>query len=148
MKRPAKTKAKGKAKAANRKVAKAKPIEKVIPTLLAEGLSIRMGLHDVIKVVKMIEKAGHLAKFTSRVKREEAQVTVPADTVNLVKDFVVKNGMHGSTMGKHIVNGQGRAAGGPKPRTTRAGAIRTAGASLTANNKDPNSCEFGTVGHG
>ncbi|MDO8400622.1 MAG: hypothetical protein Q7T45_22655 [Bradyrhizobium sp.] len=145
MKKPAKTKAKGKAKAANRKGAKRKPIEQVTPTFLKEGLSIRMGLHDVIKVVKMIEKAGHLGKFTSRVKREEAQVTVPADTVNLVKDFVAKNGMHGSATGKHIVNGRGRPAGGPKPRTTMAGA---AGASLTASNKDPNTCEFGTVGHG
>ncbi len=151
MKSPAKTKAKGKAKAANRKPVRPKPVEKVTPTYLAKGASIRMGLHDVIKAVKMIEKHGHLAKFTSKLRREQAQVSLPADTVNLVKNFVVENGMHKNSMGKHIVNGRRRAAGEPTPpppRTIPADATEIASASFTADDGDPNKCQFGRAERG
>ena len=134
MKKPAKTKAKRKAKGVKRKRASAKPVEKVTPTYLAKGASIRMSLHDVIKAAKMIEKHGHLKKFTSKLKREQAQVSVPADTVNLVKDFVADNGLHKNLMGKHIVHGRGRAA---------AAAPQIAGAAFRADDGDPNKCHFG-----
>jgi hypothetical protein len=134
MKRSTKSKAKAKAKAGNRKLAKPKPLEKVTPTYLAKGASIRIGLYDVIKAVKMIEKHDHLAKFTRKLRREEAQVTFPADTVNLVKDFVVENGMHKSSMGKHIVNSRGRAA---------TNANESASPSFAADDGDPNKCQFG-----
>ena len=129
-------------------MARPKAVEKVTPTYLAEGASIRMGLHDVIKAVKMIAKHGHLAKFTSKIKREQAQVSIPADTVNLVKDFVAENGVHKNSIGKHIVNGRGRAAGEPKPRTTRAGASKITTASFSADDGDPNKCHFGSAEHG
>jgi hypothetical protein len=151
MKKPAKKKAKHKAKAVNQKRASPKPAEKVTPTYLATGASIRMGLHDVIKAAKMIEKHGHLKKFMSKLKREQAQVSVPADTVNLVKDFVAENGMHKSAMGKHIVHGRRRAAGEPTPppqRTIPADATGIASASFTADNGDPGRCHFGNAERG
>lgn len=147
MKRPGKTKAKGKAKAADRKRVKPGPVEKVTPVHLAQGASIRMGLHDVIKAVKMIEKHGQLAKFMSKLKREQAEVRLPADTVNLVKDFVAENGMHKNSMGKHIVSGRGRAAGEPPPGTRAADASRPESA-LAGDDGDPNKCQFGTVERG
>jgi hypothetical protein len=148
MKRPAKTKAKGEAKAASRKSVKPKPIEKVTPIYLENGFSIRMGLHDVVKAVKMIEKNGHLAKFTSKLKRQHAQVSLPADTVNLVKDFVAENGMHKNSLGKHIVSGRGRAAAVPPPKTIPADASEVAVASPTADDGDPNKCNFGRAERG
>lgn len=144
MKRPAKTKA----KAASRKSMKPKPIERVTPIYLENGFSIRMGLHDVVKAVKMIEKHGHLAKFTSKLKRQQVQVSLPADTVNLVKDFVAENGMHKNSLGKHIVGGRGRAAAAPPPRTTPADATEIAIASPTADDGDPNKCNFGRAERG
>jgi hypothetical protein len=139
MKKPAKKKAKRKAKAVKRNRTSAKPVEKVTPTYLANGASIRMSLYDVIKAVKMIEKHGHLTKFTSKLKREQAQVSVPADTVNLVKDFVADNGLHKSSMGQHIVHGRRRAA---------VAATEITRAAFSADDGDPNKCHFGNAERG
>ncbi|WP_128957152.1 hypothetical protein [Bradyrhizobium zhanjiangense] len=137
MKRP--TKAKRKAKTVKRKPASRKSVEKVTPIHLQPGVSIRMSLHDLIRAVQMIEKHGHLKKFTSKLKREQAQVRVPADTVNLVKNFVADNGLHTNAIGKHIVHGRGRAA---------AAANEIAGAAINADDGDPNKCHFGRAERG
>jgi hypothetical protein len=139
MKKPAKTRAKGRAKAAKRKQARPTPVETVTPTYLKKGASIRMSLHDVIKAVKMIEKHGHLATFRSKLNRAQAQVSVPADTVNLVKDFVAEKGMHKNALGKHIVHGRGR---------TAAKASGIAPVSFSVDDGDPNKCHFGTAERG
>ncbi len=141
MRKPARKTAKRKAKAAPRKRASASPAEKVTPTYLNKGASIRMSLHDVIKAAKMIEKHGHLKAFTSKLKRAGAQVSVPADTVNLVKDFVADKGMHKSSMGKHIVHGRRRAV-------APVGDIATAGFTANADDGDPGKCHFGDAEHG
>jgi hypothetical protein len=157
MKKPAKAKgkskgkAKGKAKAAKQKRVSSKAVEQVTPTYLAKGASVRMGLHDVIKAVKMIEKNGHLAKFTNRLRRAQAQVSVPADTVNLVKDFIVENEMHKTSMGEHIVKGRRRAAGGPtppQPSASPADAATSRSRSFAADDGDPNRCHFGPAERG
>jgi hypothetical protein len=95
-----------------------------------------MNLHDVIRVVQMIETKGYLGKFTRRLKREAAEVTVPAATVNLVKDFVVESGLHTSAMGKHIAYGRGHTepAGGTM-------ASRSIG-----GDDDQGRCHFGRAG--
>ncbi|MBB5048162.1 hypothetical protein HNR60_002924 [Rhodopseudomonas rhenobacensis] len=100
------------------------PIE---PTYLAAGGSIRIGLHDVVRAIKMIDKAGQLAKFVSAAKRQQAEATLGADTVNFAKDFVVKYRLYGNAIGKHIVNGRGE---------------RSEGAAEGASD-DPNQCHFG-----
>jgi hypothetical protein len=141
-----------KTKTAGRKRSKPKPVQKVTPVYLEPGLSIRMSLHDVIKAVKMIEKHGHLAKFTNKLMRRQAQVRLPADTVNLVKDFVADNGMHKTSMGKHIVGGRGTPTGAPRAGTISASptvsASATIGASFGENGGDPNQCNFGKAERG
>jgi hypothetical protein len=144
MKRPAKAKrkAKGKANAAKAKRVARQPAEKVAPVYLKQGASIRMGLHDVIKIVKMIDNRGGLAKFTGKLKRGSAEVVVPADTVNRVKDFVADNGMHNTSLGKHVVGGRGTR---PKGAT---GGVTMAGMAPSANDSDPNGCNFGKAERG
>lgn len=136
MKRPAKAKAKGKrkTKVGKPKQTRAKTAERVTPIRLGDGQSLRMKLHDVIKIAKMVEKHGRLNKFTRKLKDAESEVLVPAATVNLVKDFVADNGLHQSAMGKHIVFGAGRPAAATDSATT---------ASFTADDGDPNQCQFG-----
>jgi hypothetical protein len=77
---------------------------KVSPTYLDEGKSFSMGLQDVVRVLKLIEKHDALDRFSRAAKRNKASVSIDAATVNFVKDFFVKNGMHASPVGKHVVN--------------------------------------------
>jgi hypothetical protein len=83
---------------------------KVKPTYLKSGKSFKMGLHDVVKVLKVIEESGHLDKFVKAAKRNakknKAFVTVDHRTVNFVKDFIVKHEMHAHPIGMHIVNAE------------------------------------------
>lgn len=137
MTKPAKPKSKSKTmpkrttKAAARKAVSVKPAAP--PVLLRDGKSIRMNLHDVIKVVKMIEAKGHLRRFTSKLKSQEAEVTVPSDTVNLVKKFVIEKGMHTSAIGKHIAYGR---------RHTPPAGIAIAQRTLAEDDGDPGKCHF------
>ena len=118
-------------KSAKRKTTKEAPVEIV---RLESGKSISIGLHDVIKAVKMVEKHGHLGKLVSRAKRQELVMMVPAETVNSVKEFIVKFGMHKDRVGKHMVQGKGRppARGARRPTALRRAAWG-----------DPNQCDFG-----
>jgi hypothetical protein len=65
-----------------------------------------MGLHDVVRALKVIEKHGHMAKFVRAAKDQQAAGTFDAKSVNFVKDFMVKHKMHIDPIGKHIVNAQ------------------------------------------
>jgi signal transduction histidine kinase len=84
--------------------------EKVVPTYLKKGTSYEMGLHDVVRALKVIEKHKHLDKFVRASKKKGTSVSVDADTVNFVKDFMVKNKMHNDPVGKHVVNAPQAAA--------------------------------------
>lgn len=76
----------------------------VTPTYLPEGQTYTMGLHDVVRALKVIEKHGHMAKFVRAAKDQQAAGTFDAKTVNFVKDFMVKQKVHTDPIGKHIVN--------------------------------------------
>jgi signal transduction histidine kinase len=84
--------------------------EKVVPTYLEKGQTYKMGLHDVVRALKVIDKHQHMNKFVKAAKQQGASVSVNADTVNFVKDFMVKNKMHNDPVGKHIVNAPKAAA--------------------------------------
>jgi len=76
----------------------------VTPSYLDEGQNYTMGLPDVVRALKVIEKHGHMAKFVRSAKEQRAAGTFDAKTVNFVKDFFVKHKMHRDPVGKHIVN--------------------------------------------
>jgi hypothetical protein len=138
-----KSKAKSKAKTSSRK-RNAGAVEKVIPNHLQQGATFVMGLHDVIKVVKMIEQHDLLTKFTREMKKEQAEVRIPAHTVNLVKDFVAENGLHKNAIGKHIVNARQK---NPLEDVMIGTANVVATDTAAAEEGDPNRCNFGHVEH-
>jgi hypothetical protein len=76
----------------------------VTPTYLPEGQTYTIGLHDIVRALRVIEKHGHMAKFDKAAKDQQAAGTFDARTVNFVKDFMVKYKMHTDPVGKHIVN--------------------------------------------
>lgn len=78
----------------------------VTPTYLEDGQTYTLGLHDIVRALKVIEKHGHMAKFVKAAKQEQVAGTFDARTVNFVKDFMVKQKMHNDPVGKHIVNAQ------------------------------------------
>src|SRR5947209_6550313 len=89
---------------AKKSIARKPKTDKVVPTYLSKGASFAIGLHDVVRALKVIEKHKHLDKFVRAAKRQKAVMSANADTVNFVKDFMVKNQMHNDPVGKHIVN--------------------------------------------
>jgi hypothetical protein len=99
-----------KAKKATSATSRARPARgeapSVTPTYLQEGQTYTLGLHDVVRALKVIEKHGHMAKFIKEAKNQQATGTFDAKTVNFVKDFMVKQKMHTDPVGKHIVNAQ------------------------------------------
>jgi hypothetical protein len=111
----------------------------VTPTYLESG-SVQIGLHDVIKALQMIEKHGHLDKLGNGARRRQLYLLAPAETVNFVKDFIVKHDMYDQPIGKHIVNGNGRPL---RSKVSEASRTITA-ASRPA--KDPHQCNFGRAG--
>jgi hypothetical protein len=78
--------------------------DEVRPRFLRRGKAFKMGAHDVVRAVKMLEAHGQLDKFVRASKRANLTVLVGADTVNFVKRFVVANEMHADPVGRHIVN--------------------------------------------
>jgi hypothetical protein len=117
-----------KAKAKKSKAVKASA-PPVTPTYLKDGQKYTMGLHDVVRALKVIDKHGHMAKFVKAAKAQKAAGTFDAKTVNFVKDFMVKNKMHKDPIGKHIVNARQAAAAAPM---AAAQAWQTEGAAPTA----------------
>lgn len=144
MKKTTRTRTKGRTKAIGRKRKALNPVENVIPTHLPPNTSFVMGLHDVIKVVKMIEQHDQLASFTRKMKNEKAEVRISARTVNLVKDFVAEKRLHKNAIGKHIVNASQQ---GPLEDTgiRTAIAVATGAAAAKGRDDDPNQCNFGHV---
>ena len=82
----------------------------VAPTYMKGKQPLRIALHDIVKVVKMIDEHKHTEKFLKAAKREKAFVNVDAETVNFVKDYMVKNNLHEHPVGKHIVNARAKRA--------------------------------------
>ena len=91
------------AKKAGAKKAKAKKV-KVTPTYMTGKKPLKIGLHDVVRALTVIEDHGHMRKFATAAKKQEVVMLVPPNTVNFVKDFLVKHDMHDDPVGKHIVN--------------------------------------------
>jgi hypothetical protein len=123
-----------KAKAKRSKTTKQRKVQ-ITPNYLESG-SVRIGLHDVIKALQMIEMHGHLGKLAGGARRRQLYMVAPAETVNFVKDFIVKYDMYNRPIGKHIVNGNGRPLRG---KISQEGRTMTA-ASRPA--KDPHQCNF------
>jgi hypothetical protein len=141
MAKASKTRAKQRSRTQKGRTATAKPSRsqpqlEITPIHLAADSSITIGLHDVVRALKVIERHGHLNKLVSATKRQQAAVTIPAATVNLVKDFIVKHGMHKHPVGKHIITGTGTPTGDRRR------------ASISGDGGDPNQCTFGTLGRG
>ena|SRR6202521_1106600 len=78
--------------------------KKVRPRYLRPGTSYTIGLHDIVRALKVIDENNHMDMFIRASKRNKASVSVNAETVNFVKDFMVKNNMHDHPVGQHIVN--------------------------------------------
>lgn len=77
---------------------------KVQPTYLKGKKPVKIAVHDVMNVLKMIDDHGHLTKFKKQAKATGAFMSVHPETVNFVKDFVANNEMHGHPTGKEVVN--------------------------------------------
>jgi hypothetical protein len=105
---------------------------KVTPTYMKGKKPLKIGLHDVIKALKVIEDHGHMSKFRTAAKKNKAVMLVDPQTVNFVKDFMVKNDMHKHPVGKHIVNA----------RTTAVRGAKAASAVAATAAKDPFECDF------
>jgi hypothetical protein len=99
-----------------KKVARKAKKAKVEPTYMTGTKPMKIGLHDVIRALKVIDDHGHMAKFSRAAKKQKAMMMVDPGTVNFVKDFMVENEMHAHPVGKHIVN----ARAVPMARTARA----------------------------
>lgn len=85
---------------------------KIKPTYMKGKRPLKIALHDIVRVVKMLDDKKQTKKFQKAAKSNNAVVSVDAKTVNFVKDFMVKNNLHDHPIGKHIVNARGlRVAG-------------------------------------
>jgi hypothetical protein len=87
-----------------RKLAKKAKKAKVQPTYMTGKKPMKIGLHDVIRALKVIDDHGHMDKFARAAKKQKAMMLVEPATVNFVKDFIVRNDMHEDPVGNIIVN--------------------------------------------
>lgn len=99
--KPRKAKAK---KAKARKVMKA---GKPKPTYLKGTRPVDIPAHRVAEVIKMIHDHGHGNKFRRQARAAGVTMSVHPKTVNFVKDFVAKNGMHAHPVGNQVINSDG-----------------------------------------
>jgi hypothetical protein len=107
----------------------------VTPTYMKGKKPLKIGLHDVIRVLKVIDDEGHMSKFTTAAKKKKTVMLVDPNTVNFIKDFMVENNMHDHPIGKHVVNA----------RTAPAGAalgMRAGAAAAGGPPKDPFECDL------
>ncbi|MEH2589275.1 hypothetical protein [Bradyrhizobium sp. AZCC 1721] len=107
---------------------------KVKPTYMKGKKPMKIGLHDVIRALKVIDDHGHMDKFTKAAKKKKAMMLIEPATVNFVKDFIVKNDMHAHPVGKHIAN--------PRVAPRAAVAARKLAAAPVVQAKDPFECDF------
>jgi hypothetical protein len=80
---------------------------KVEPTYMRGKRPLKIALHDIVRVVKMLDEHKHTEKFQKAAKSKKAFATLDADAVNFVKDYVAKNNLHEHPVGKHVVNARG-----------------------------------------
>jgi hypothetical protein len=104
----------------------------VIPTYMTGTKPLKIGLHDVIKVLEVIGRRKRMGKFKTAAKKNNAVMLVEPATVNFVKDFMVKNGMHNHPVGKHVVNA----------RDTSIAVSGMRGAAAAGPPKDPFECDL------
>jgi hypothetical protein len=103
----------------------------VVPTYMKGKQPMRIAVVDIVKIIKMIDDHNQIEKFQNAAKRQKAFVSVDAETVNFVKDYMVKSNLHNDPVGLHIVNARGARA------TTAARTARTTAA------RDRFDCDFG-----
>jgi hypothetical protein len=99
--------AKASKKMKTKRARKAGPTKPPTPVYMRGTRSAKVSAHNIADVFAMIEKHGHGRKFRQQAKAGDHVVTLDPKTVNFVKDFVAKNGMHGDRIGKQIVNSGG-----------------------------------------
>ena len=56
--------------------------------------SREMGLHEVVRLMKVIAEHGWSEKFARAAKKNMAFVTADGDTADFVSNFLVKNNLH------------------------------------------------------
>jgi hypothetical protein len=81
--------------------------DKVQATYMQGTGVLRISVNDVMRFLKMIDEHQHTEKFAAAAKQANAHVKVDSDTVNFIKDYVVKNDLYEDPIGKHIVNARG-----------------------------------------
>jgi hypothetical protein len=86
----------------------------VKPTYMKGKRPLKIALHDIVTFVKMIDDHNQIDAFQMAAKMKKAFVSVDAETVNFVKDYIVKNNLHEHPVGKHIVNARGLMAAGDR----------------------------------
>jgi hypothetical protein len=72
-------------------MAKKLEAKKTEPVLMADGKSVNIQLHDLIKIFSMMNEYGQLAKLAARAKRQNLIISAPSKTVNSVKEFVAED---------------------------------------------------------
>lgn len=59
-------------------------------------------VHSVVHFVKMLHDEGHADKFVAAAKKNKAVMTLHADSVGFVKDFLKKNQLHQAMIQKVV----------------------------------------------
>jgi len=69
-------------------------INMATPSYMKGRKPIKIPLHSVMDVVRMINDLGHSDQFREAAEKKGAFVTVHRETVNFVKDYLVDNDLH------------------------------------------------------
>ena len=77
------------------------------PTYLRGRAPVKIPVHRVAEVLAMIHEHGYTQKLKRQAKAAGVSMSVDPKTVNFVKDFVAKNGMHTHQVGEQVVNSDG-----------------------------------------
>ena len=94
-------------KAKKAKAAKKQTRQAPTPTYLKGTKSVNIPAHRVSDIMGLIHKHGHGAKFKRQAKAAGVAMTLDPKTVNFVKDFLAKNEMHTTAVGKQAINSGG-----------------------------------------
>src|ERR1700749_3349272 len=78
------------------------------PTYLKRQKPVSIPAHRVADVLAMIHEHGHTQKFKRQAKAAGVSMVLHPKTVNFVKDFVADNAMHTNTVGKQVINSDGK----------------------------------------
>jgi hypothetical protein len=91
----------------SKKASKAKQPEAPTPRYMRGKKPTRIAAHSIADVLAVIEKHGHGKKFKRQAKAAGHTVTLNPKTVNFVKDFLAKNGMHTNRIAANVINSNG-----------------------------------------